>query len=182
MNLTAEMRFTQLYRAHYDQVLAYCGRRVNRTDAEEVANEVFVVLWRKLSTVDGNTALPWLYGVAYRSLGDRFRGMRRRQKLSNRLSGLRAESADRPDEIVVRRAQDQMVIDALDGLRSTDAEILRLAAWEELTAPQIAVVVGCSVSAAEQRVHRAKKRLGKVLAARMPATTYPASLGEGGRQ
>jgi RNA polymerase sigma-70 factor (ECF subfamily) len=36
-----------------------------------------------------------------------------------------------------------------------------LAAWEELTAPEIAVVLDISTSVAEQRLHRAKRRFAK---------------------
>ena len=45
MDPTADVRFTRMYEAYYPDVLAYCARRVNRTDAEDVANEVFAVLW-----------------------------------------------------------------------------------------------------------------------------------------
>ena len=33
-----------------------------------------------------------------------------------------------------------------------------LSAWEELTGPEIAQALGLSVAAAEQRLHRAKRR------------------------
>ena len=38
-----------------------------------------------------------------------------------------------------------------------------LAFWEELTAAEIGVAVGISVSAVKQRKHRAEKRLAKAL-------------------
>jgi hypothetical protein len=39
---TAAVRFTRIYEEHYAEVLAYCARRVNRTEAEDVASEVDV--------------------------------------------------------------------------------------------------------------------------------------------
>ncbi len=45
---TVEVRFTRIYEDHYANVWAYCARRVNRTEAEDVASEVFVVLWRRM--------------------------------------------------------------------------------------------------------------------------------------
>ena len=56
------------------------------------------------------------------------------------------------------------MLNALRRLKVSDREVLMLASWEELTAPEIAHAVGISVSAAEQRLHRAKKRLAKILA------------------
>ena len=48
MDPAAEVRFTRMYNDHYDSVLAYAGRRVGRTEAEDIANDVFVVLWRRI--------------------------------------------------------------------------------------------------------------------------------------
>ena len=52
---------------------------------------------------------------------------------------------------------------ALQQMRSADREVLMLSAWEELTGPQIAKVLGVSVSAAEQRLHRARHRFAQTL-------------------
>jgi RNA polymerase sigma-70 factor (ECF subfamily) len=97
--------------------------------------------------------------------------------------GLSPETSDAVDAIVVRRDEDSQVLSAIAKLKPDDQEVLRLSAWEALTAPQIAEVVGCSVSAAEQRLHRAKKRLAKVLTP-VPSpsiATAPLSAEEGGR-
>ena len=53
---------------------------------------------------------------------------------------------------------DWRVADLLDALSAGDAEILRLAYWEDLPAVDIAVVLGCSPGAARVRLHRARKR------------------------
>jgi RNA polymerase sigma-70 factor (ECF subfamily) len=52
---------------------------------------------------------------------------------------------------------------ALRSLGDTDREILTLAAWEDLDAGQIAVVLGCSRNAARIRLHRARRRLAAAL-------------------
>ena len=183
MDPTAEMRFTRLYEAYYADVLAYCARRVNRTDAEDVANEVFTVLSRKLDGVEEESTIAWLYGVAHRTISNRWRSNSRRNRLRERLDGLGVESSEPIDAVVVRRDEDQKVFEALAGLKPADQEVLRLSAWEELSAPQIAEVVGCSVSAAEQRLHRAKKRLAKVLSPSLEPSvaTQPLPAEEGGR-
>lgn len=51
------------------------------------------------------------------------------------------------------------VREALDRLSGPDQEILRLAAWEELDAGQIAVVLDCGSRAAAMPLHRARRRL-----------------------
>ena len=81
MTPTANVRFTRLYEAHYADVLAYCGRRVNRASAEDVTNEVFVVLWRRIDRFEDENPLSWLYGVAYRTIANRRRSTQRRFRL-----------------------------------------------------------------------------------------------------
>jgi RNA polymerase sigma factor (sigma-70 family) len=183
MDPTAEMRFTRLYEAYYADVLAYCARRVNRTDAEEVANEVFAVLWRKLDGVEEESTIAWLYGVAHRTITNRWRGNSRRNRLREGLDGLGVETSVPIDAVVVRRDEDRKVLEAMTSLGLADQEVLRLSAWEELSAPQIAEVVGCSVSATEQRLHRAKKRLGKILSPSLEPSVaiHPLPAEEGGR-
>lgn len=180
MALTAEVRFTKIYEEHYAAIVAYCARRVNRTMAEDVANEVFVVLWRRIDRFDDESPLPWLYSVAYRAIANRRRGIQRKARLSERLRGLGGNAAEGADIVVVRREQDSVVLQAIAKLSPADQQVLCLAAWEELTAQDIAKVVGISVSAAEQRLHRAKKRLAKVLSLSLNSiVSVPPSLQEG---
>src|SRR5262249_4080049 len=54
---------------------------------------------------------------------------------------------------------------ALCQLRDEERELLLLIAWEGLDAAGIAAVVGCSRNAARIRVHRARRRFARALAA-----------------
>lgn len=165
-----QARFTMLYEKHYDEVLAYCTRRIGRTEADDATADVFAVAWRRIDDVEWITVRPWLYGIARGVLANRWRTGRRQKRLFGRVSGL-APIADELLEVqVVRRTQDEEVLGAVRRLKRTDQEILLLAAWEELTAPEIAHAIGISVSATEQRLHRAKQRLAKAL---QSTTTVP---------
>ena len=64
---------------------------------------------------------------------------------------------------MVRRVEELEAIRALDHLRPADREVLMLSAWEDLTGPEIARALGLSVSAAEQRLRRAKHRFARAL-------------------
>ncbi|MGB7981220.1 MAG: sigma-70 family RNA polymerase sigma factor, partial [Candidatus Nanopelagicales bacterium] len=55
---------------------------------------------------------------------------------------------------------------ALDDLAETDAELLRLWAWEQLEPAEIAAVLGCSPGTARTRMHRARTRLRVALIGR----------------
>jgi RNA polymerase sigma-70 factor (ECF subfamily) len=151
-------------------VLAYCARRIGRTEAEDAAADVFAVAWRRVDDVEWSTVRPWLFGIARGVLANRWRAGGRRTRLLTRISGQARVLRESPEVRVVQLAQDEEVLAAVKRLRPADQEILLLAAWEEMTAPEIAAALDISVSAAEQRLHRAKRRHARTLRA---ARTVP---------
>lgn len=165
-----EARFTMLFEKHYDEVLAYCIRRIGHTEADDAAADVFAVAWRRIDAIEWATVRPWLYGIARGVLANRWRTGKRQKRLFGRVSNLAMVRGEPPEAQVVRRAQDDEVVAAVRKLKPADQEILLLAAWEELTAPEIATAIGIEVPAAEQRLHRAKQRLAKAL---QPTTGVP---------
>jgi RNA polymerase sigma-70 factor (ECF subfamily) len=68
-----------------------------------------------------------------------------------------------PGAIPAPAAGDPDLTAALAGLPATDAEVLRLWAWEDLTLAEIAAVLGITANAASIRLHRAKGRLHAAL-------------------
>ena len=127
--------------------------------------EVFTVAWRRLADVpQGDRALHWLYGVARLTLANHRRTMRRRRGLLTRL-------ASQPAAVAHDRSDDPEVLTALAQLREHDREILMLAAWEQLSANEIASVLGCTANAAALRLSRARKRLRKQLTAQSHSRT-----------
>jgi len=80
-----------------------------------------------------------------------------------------------PESQVVRQADYERVIAAASRLSEADREVLRLAAWEELSHTEIAMILDCSVSAVDQRLHRAKKRLTRQYQMARPSGHQPSS-------
>ena len=153
----------QLYREHYHEVLAYCIRRVGVADAEDLASEVFSIAWRRREELEMETAQAWLYGVARGVVANNWRSVFRRRRLVDRLTMQPDHSAVATEEYFARTHESDETIACLRRLRASDQEVLMLAAWEGLTSPEIAMALGISRAAAEQRLHRAKKRLAAVM-------------------
>ena len=107
---TADARFTRLYSEYYDEVLAYCTRRIGRREADDATADVFAIVWRRLDEVRWESARPWLYGIARRVLGNRWRSFRRRQRLLSRVNGLGQTGPDPPHTQVVRHADAALVL------------------------------------------------------------------------
>jgi RNA polymerase sigma-70 factor (ECF subfamily) len=160
LNQSAETAFRRLYESHYTEVLAYCRRRTGRADAHDATSEVFLIAWRKIDDLpDADKVRAWLFGIAYRVLGHQWRSRYRYGRLKRRMAGTAHTAEPGPERVVVRRAEDRRVLEAVRRLRPADQEILRLAGWEEMPHADIAVILGISVAAVDQRFHRAKQRL-----------------------
>lgn len=158
-----EATFVRLYDEHYDEVHAFCARRVGRSDADDAAAEVFSVAWRRIDEVDPTSARAWLFGIARKVVLNQWRSSTRRSRLLDKARVAAGASPEQPDTLVVRHSEDEKVVRTLATMRPADQEILRLAAWEELSGPEIAVALDISVAAVQQRLHRAKKRLARRL-------------------
>ena len=73
--------------------------------------------------------------------------------------------ADHPasaaDELVLDGDECRLVLDAIVRLGATDAEVLLLVAWEHLSVGDIATVLDIAPNAVAQRLHRARRHLGR---------------------
>jgi len=159
-------RFARLFASAYGPVWAYARRRVPAADVDDIVSEVFTVAWRRLESIPQGAELPWLYRVAYRTIGNNRRGERRRLALMRRLRTVRPS-----DEPGLDESQDQ-VLHALATLPAVDREVLRLWAWEGLGPADAAVVLGCSAGAAANRLSRARRRLRDALTGSQTVRTH----------
>ena len=176
----AEARFTQLYARFYSPIRAYCNRRALPDAVDDAVAEAFLTMWRRIDEVpEGDAALVWLYAVAYRVIGHQWRSVTRRSRLRSRLQTTESRSVVGADDSGLDDVVSRRVLAALARLKDTDAEVLRLDAWEQLSAVSIAAVLEIEPNAARQRLHRARRNLAReydALASR-PTSVSPAPLG-----
>jgi RNA polymerase sigma-70 factor, ECF subfamily len=156
----SRVRFEALYRAHAGAVLAYARRRTDAAAADDVVADVFLTVWRRLADVPSDP-LPWLLGIARRILANRRRSEARTAALHDRLASTAPSQAS--DD---RRSGslDEKVEDALRALSDRDREILLLVAWDGLEPARAARALGVRSGAFAVRLHRARRRLAKLLA------------------
>lgn len=147
--------FEELYHSYSRPVLAYIVRRVPREDADDALVETFAVAWRRRDRIPAGKELYWLYGVAYRVVANLLRGEKRRGQLIARL--LDAEKVGR--QRAWSPVDDERLEAAMATLKPEYREILRLAAWEQLGASEIAAVLGITANAASVRLSRARTAL-----------------------
>ena len=158
----SEVQLRGIWDAHQEAVASYCRRRTSVDNARDAVAETFSIAWRKLDEVpEGLSARYWLYAVAGRVLSNQRRRDGRRALFLERFRATPKETQPSAEAVVMRRAEEQQVIEAANRLSRTDREILLLAAWEELPHAAIGEVLGVSPGVVAQRLTRARKRLTK---------------------
>ena len=148
--------FEQLFADHLRTVSAYVRRRATADEVDDVVAETFLIAWRRLEDVPPEPK-SWLLGVARRVLANQRRATARRAALTASAAATMAPGADAAEG-------GSRALRALAKLSERDRDLLLLAAWDGLTADEIAAVVGCSRAAAKVRLHRARRRLQRKLA------------------
>lgn len=162
-----EARFRELFEATFGAVRRYVHHRGGSDGSvDDVVAETFLVAWRRLDDVPRDDPVPWLLAVARNVWRNERRGRRRRLALLGRVPT--PPPTPPPSEPVEGEGVDG-VLAALAGLDASDQEILRLVAWDGLTAAQVGTVLGCSPGAARVRLHRARRRLADEWAKRSVA-------------
>ena len=148
-----------MWREYASAVAAYALRRTSPEAVEDAVAETFLVAWRRLDEVPPEP-LPWLYGVARRTLANQRRARARRASLTTRLE------LELP--ALAPQSGDGRVVEALGALSPRDRELLMLVAWEGLTPAEAAVALGTSAVACRVRLHRARRRLAAILSRAAP--------------
>jgi RNA polymerase sigma-70 factor (ECF subfamily) len=161
-----EKRFTELYERCYGSVYAFAARRVGRASADDIAAETFLIAWRRCESLPSEP-LPWLYGVA--------RNVVMRQLAAGAHEGRTVAAV--ANELALSRGVgsggvgDPRLAEAWQRLSGRDREVLALVAWEELSVADAAGVLGCSAPAFSVRLHRARRRLVRLLVAGEPTSS-----------
>jgi RNA polymerase sigma factor (sigma-70 family) len=164
------LAFERLFRETRDDLLAYALRRSpSPEEAADAVAETYLIAWRRLERVPaGDEARLWLFGVARNVLRKGVTRRHGRDRLVDRLGReLRASGVGEPP---VADERLETIRHALAQLPGRDRELLTLAAWEGLTAQEIAAVTGMSANVVRVRLHRARKRLKRELDRPRPVT------------
>ncbi|MEZ5091243.1 RNA polymerase sigma factor [Nocardioides sp.] len=153
-------RFELLARDLIEPLRRYLARRTDPETAADVLAETLLVCWRRFDDVPaGDGALPWAYGVTKGCLANAQRSARRQRRVAGKVAAL-----DPPRETAPVPEGDPALHEALGRLSASDAELLRLWAWEQLKPAEIAVVLDLTPNAVSARLTRAKAALRKELA------------------
>jgi len=137
----------------------------DRQDAEEVVQDVFLKVYRSLSTFDHRAGLAtWLYRITVNESLN-FLRRRKRRSLITSLTGLFGiPSPDGiPDKQLLEQDRKEIIRKALDKLPRKQRTAFVLMKYEEMSQKETARVMGTSEGAVEQLIIRARNNLKKFL-------------------
>lgn len=146
----------------------------NQADAEDLAQDVFLEIFRTAENFRGDAKIStWLYRIAtnrslnlirnnkrkrfFQSIEDTFTGGR------NRNSEISENRGDQPDQNIADQQRSDLLHRAIDKLPEKQRTAFTLNKYEELSYQQIAEVMEISLASVESLIHRAKKNLQEQL-------------------
>lgn len=161
--------FEEIYRLHHKRVFSICFRMVrNAPDAEDLTQEVFIQLFRKLHTFRGESSFTtWLHRMTVNQVLMHFR--RRVVKIEKI-----TEDGSTPVRIVSgtenprRMAQiDRIALNqAIGQLPPGYRMVFILHDLEGFEHDQIGKMLGCAVGTSKSQLHKARQKLRQLLTAR----------------
>jgi RNA polymerase sigma-70 factor (ECF subfamily) len=150
-------------------------------DAEEVTQDVFLAVYRKIGDFDGRAAFStWLYRVASNAALMKLRGRRSEPHLSIEEEGPAfapdghfarpvADWSELPEDQLLSAERRRVLEQAIDALPPDYKAVVVLRDVEGLSNPEVAEILGATVLAVKSRLHRARLALRERLAAYLEA-------------
>jgi RNA polymerase sigma-70 factor (ECF subfamily) len=172
---STEAEFQKIYEDHYPSIVQYLRRLVGESEAEDVAQEVFVKVHQSLDGFRGESKLStWIYRIATNTAMDRLRSSSSKiQSASssltdeddpaNEIGQMSDDNAPRLDTLLIRKDMNDCIRGIVDSLPENYRTVLVLSDMEGLTNAEICEVLRLSLETVKIRLHRGRKRLQKEL-------------------
>ena len=162
--------FECLYKAHSKHVFSVCLRMLkNSTNAEDLTQQVFLRLFRKIATFRGESGFStWLHRVTVNAVLMHLRRKRPMECFAERLHQVGTDSEDARD----LGSSDTSMLGAIDRLnlkraiRKLPAGYKRVFLLHDVMGyehSEIGKLAGCSIGCSKSQTHKARKRLRNLL-------------------
>ena len=165
-----DVRLRSMMAVHFD-VVWRALRRLGVTDAgvDDAAQQVFLVASRRLDAIEPGGERAYLLGIALRVASDSRRAVRRRREvpIDDAIAETGAmHAAALPDAAFEQRRALAVLAAILDEMPEEMREAFVLFELEELSAPEVARLLGVPVGTVASRVRRARQHFRRSLTVR----------------
>lgn len=178
-----ENAFEILYTKYSRDIVRYINSYIKDTDvAEELMQEVFIILYKKPEKYDGKSKLiSYIIGIARKKILVYFRNLKSHEAKIN-FYAKDLYDGDKSSrsilEILEQKEDSNEVKEILDNMNPTYSMAIKLVDFCELSYEQTANLMGKSLNQIKITVHRARKTLEKEMRRKHPDTAEKYSKGK----
>jgi len=164
-----ELRFEAVYRGHFRRVYRWVTRLAPHADAEDLSQEVFLVVHRRLPEFEGKARIStWLFQITYHVVGSFLRRRRSERRVKGALSLLPPPSDAEPPQAALEREEEvHAVRDGLAALQLKHRTVLVMYELEQWSGADIAEALAIPVETVYSRLHYARRKLASRVAVRL---------------
>jgi RNA polymerase sigma-70 factor (ECF subfamily) len=135
---------------------------VPSSDAQDLCQEVMIIVHRRLPEFEGQSLRGWLYGICVRVASDYRRSARARREILNGELPESGSAPDQPDQLD-QRAERQRLMRALERVGEEKRAALILYEVEELTLAEVSEALGVPLQTVYSRIKAARQELRREL-------------------
>ncbi len=169
------LTFDRVHADYRPRIVRYLARLVGPTEAEDLAQLVFIKVSAGLSDFRGDASIrTWIYRIARNVALD---WLRSTSRVAARQKGMIEADSDQhlieeeepspgPDEMLARRDMQQCLGRIVQDLPASYRDILTMRDVDGLSSADVAEELGLSLAAVKIRLHRARERLRETITER----------------
>jgi len=159
--------YTFLVNRYKDMVLTLALKMLrDREEAEEVAQDVFVKVYEKLSKFKGEAKFStWLYKVVYNTCLDRIKKIRRGVLVvaMEDITERQIKTVDNALDEMEQKERDDAIQECMSLLTPDESALLTLFYFEELSFKEISKITGISTNNLKVKLFRSRKKLALIM-------------------
>ena len=153
-----------LFARHQVRVFRFILRLVrNEAVAEELANEVFLEVWRNAASFEGaSSATTWVLSIAHHRAVSSLR-KRREESWDEDAAAALPDSGDNPEVLAQKADKSTILRRCVDALSPEHKGIVDLVYYHELSISEASAVLQIPENTVKTRMFYARKRLSELL-------------------
>jgi RNA polymerase sigma-70 factor (ECF subfamily) len=162
-------------REKFEEILQKEGKKIfnyllkilrNRSDAEDLLQEVFIAFYKKMDTINENAFSSYLFKTAYHKSLNYIKKRKKTEKFSHSIEEL--ENIPQPQNNGEEKDRlNKIISSCMQKLKPEQAFILELQFFQKKSYREIAKILETSESAVDSKLVRAKRKLRKIISSEL---------------
>ena len=150
-----------LFELYHTRIFRFIKRLIgSEAIAEEIANEVFMEVWRNAGKFEGRSKVStWIMAIAHNRAVSALR-KRQETQIEDDMFETIADTADNPETVSAKRSKGEQIRLCMERLTPEHREIIDLVYYHEKSIAEIAEIVSIPASTVKTRMFNARQKLG----------------------